>query len=167
MRILNMATVALTVLALAGTAFAKGPMSKATGSISMGSPNQALSLSAFDDGPDSSLDKGTVEYSNFDYPTPGAPEYLHYSTPILCATVDATNMDARFMYQIPEGWLGLSGLYVVGSVHDGGTPGADLDTYGHAATADYNTAKAWCETGSGFTPSMYPVTAGNLVVHTH
>ena len=145
--------------------FAGGPMNKATGSITMGSPSQAVSFNAHDAGVGSSSDKGSVEYSNFDYPTVGAVTYLNYTASVMCATVVPSTMTTRFMYQIPAGWPGLSGLYVVSQVHDGGTPGIDGDTYGHNATADLATAMGWCE--SGFSPSMYPVTGGNLVVHTY
>ena len=145
--------------------FAKGPMNKATGSITMGSPSQAVSFNAHDAGAYSSSDKGSVTYSNFDYPTVGATTYLNYTAPIMCAMVDVGAMTTRFMYQIPAGWPGLSGLYVISQVHDGGTSGINGDTYGHNATSDLATAMSWCETG--FSPSMYPVTSGNLVVHAY
>jgi len=132
---------------------------KATGGIWMSTPNQQMQFSAFDQG-DTEFDKGEVEYWNYDY-----PGLLHYTASVMCASVDKDAGTARFMFQIPDGWPGLSGLYVVGSVYDGGTPGTDGDTYGHAATSDLNTATQWCETGAGLSPSYYPITAGNLVVH--
>jgi len=36
--------------------------------------------------------------------------------------------------------------------------------YGHAATSDLATATTWCQTGSGFSPSMYQVKNGVLYV---
>lgn len=132
---------------------------KATGGIWMSGPNQQMQFSAFDQG-DTVWDKGTVEYWNYDY-----PGVLNYTANVMCASVDKETHNARFMFQIPEGWPGLSGLYVVVGVHDGGTPGTKGDTYGHAATANLATATQWCETGDGFSPSGYSITAGNLVVH--
>ena len=67
------------------------------------------------------------------------------------------------MFQIPAGWPGLTGLYIVSYVQDRLTKhGAAL--YGHAATADLATAKAWCETGVGFNPSMYVVKKGEVEI---
>src|SRR3989344_6407224 len=102
-------------LLLGGVVLAAGPVDRATGTIWMGSPSQQMIFNAFEDG------RGMVEYSNFDYPTVGAVNYLHYTAPVLCAWVAGN--DARFMFQIPAGWPGLSGLYVLSAVHDGGTPG--------------------------------------------
>jgi len=130
---------------------------KATGGIWMGNPSQQMQFSAFDQG-DTVWDKGTVEYWNYEY-----PGLLHYTANVLCANVDQSNGDARFMFQIPDGWPGLSGLYVVSGVHDGGTPGTDGDTYGHAATSDMATAQGWCE--NGVSPTLYTIVGGNLVVH--
>ena len=67
------------------------------------------------------------------------------------------------MFQIPAGWPGLTGLYVVSYVKDVGTPGTAGDLYGHAATADLTTAQGWCEGGTA-PVGMYPITGGNLVV---
>ena len=39
------------------------------------------------------------------------------------------------------------------------------DLYGHAATADLSTAQSWCQTGIGFTPTMYAITSGHLMIH--
>jgi hypothetical protein len=134
---------------------------KATGDITMGGPSQRIDFSAFDFG-NTTPDKGKVEYWNYDYKNPGP---LHYKANVLCATVDELTDTARFMFQIPSGWNGLSGLYVVAYVKDGGTPGIKGDLYGHAATGDSTTALGWCETGTGFAPGMYPVTGGNLSIH--
>lgn len=129
---------------------------KVTGGLTLGGPQQQISFNAFDNG-DSSFDKGRVEYQNFEY-----AGGLHYTTDILCASVDKNTKEARFMFQIPEGWS-ISGLYVVSYTKDGGTPGTKGDLYGHGATGDFDTAMSWCE--SGFSPTDYQVTGGNLVVH--
>lgn len=130
---------------------------KAAGGIRMSNPKQRMIFSAFDYANDPSKDKGEVEYWNFDY-----PGLLHYKAKILCADIDKTTKEGRFMFQVPSGWPGLSGFYVVSYVKDNGNPGTK-DLYGHTATGDLNTAKDWCENGTNFT--MYPVTGGNLVVH--
>ena len=67
------------------------------------------------------------------------------------------------MYEIPEGWPGLSGLYVVMEVKDVGSPGTNGDEFGLKATSDLELAIEWCEDGITF--NYYPITAGNLVVH--
>lgn len=160
MKALRLFTALLVVGALllaAAPAFAAGKATpKATGGIQMSDPSQQMNFSAFDYGVASADDKGTVEYWNFEYPGP-----LHYTASVLCATVSGA--DARFMFRIPEGWPGLTGLYVVAAVHDGGSPGTNGDTYGHAATSDLAAATAWCETEVGV--SSYPIVGGNLVVH--
>ena len=131
------------------------PVPKATGDIWMSGPSQRMKFNAFDFGDDSNSDKGMVEYWNFDYPGP-----LHYKAKVLCA--DVNDDEARFMFQIPNGWPGLTGLYVLAAVKDGGTPGTK-DTYGHAATSNLATAQNWCEDGVGVT--NYRIYKGNLVVH--
>src|SRR3989344_7889424 len=113
---------------------------KATGGLTLGSPDQQVSFNAFDYGASTS-DKGKVEYQNFEY-----PGGLHYNADVLCANVKGD--DAWFMYQIPEGFPGLSGLYVVSHVRDGGSPGTNGDVYGHTATADLAVATNWCENGT-------------------
>src|SRR5262249_12442566 len=138
------------------SASGSNPAPKATGDIWMAGPNQQIQFSAFDYGPSSTKDKGSVEYWNYEY-----PGVLHYTASVSCATVAGDN--ARFVFQIREGWPGLSGLYVLAAVHDGGTPGTNGDTYGHTATADLATAQSWCENGTAVTD--YSITAGNLVVH--
>lgn len=127
-----------------------------TGGLNLSGPRQQISFNAFDFGPNSSYDYGTVEYQNFDY-----PGGLHYTAPITCATV--SGRDATFMFQIPDGFPGLSGRYVVASVHDGGSPGTK-DTYGHASTTDLATAQGWCENMNA-PVSPYKITGGNAVVH--
>lgn len=131
---------------------------RATGGITMSGPSQQIEFNAHDQGI-SSADKGSVEYWNYDY-----PGVLHYTANVLCANVNPEAKDAWFMFQIPAGWPGLSGLYVVSYVHDGGTPGTNGDLYGHTASADLATAQAWCENGTA-SVSTYTITSGNLVVH--
>lgn len=131
---------------------------KATGGLTLKNPNQEISFNAFDYG-DSSFDEGSVEYQNFEY-----AGGLHYTTKVLCANVNKTEKKASFMFQIPEGFPGLSGIYVVSSIYDGGTPGAKGDTYGHAASWDLATAKDWCEKGTA-PVGMYSISGGNAVVH--
>lgn len=158
-KILAVIIVVLAILAFAIPAFAKGSHPKATGQIWMSNPNQQIIFNAHDYGPDSSLDKGYVEYWNYEYPG----GVLQYKTKVICATVK--DDEAYFMFQIPSGWPGLSGKYVVSWVHDGGTPGTAGDEYGHKATNDSSQAESWCENGVGVT--NYPVTGGNLKVHTY
>jgi hypothetical protein len=131
-------------------------LGSATGGLKLSSPKQQISFNAFDYGVNSASDYGTVEYQNFEY-----PGGLHYTANVSCATIKGS--DATIMFQIPQGYPGLSGIYVVASIHDGGTPGTKGDIYGHAATSELTTAKAWCENGAPAT--NYPVTAGNAVVH--
>lgn len=127
-----------------------------TGGLTLKNPRQQISFSAFDYGANSSSDNGTVEYQNFEY-----PGGLHYTASVICATV--SGRDATFMFQIPDGFPGLSGQYVIAKVHDGGSPGTK-DTYGHTATGNLATAQAMCESGNpGVT--NYVITGGNAVVH--
>ena len=132
---------------------------KATGGIWMSNPNQQIQFSAFDKG-STQFDKGQVEYWNYEY-----PGVLHYTANIQCSSVNEESGEGRFMFQIPEGWPGISSLYVVSYIKDGGTPGTDGDSYGHKATSNFEIALDWCNNSAGFTPTMYPITAGNLVVH--
>ena len=60
---------------------------------------------------------------------------------------------ATFGFTIPAGFPGLSGLPIVISVVDGGTPGTAGDTYGHGVGT--------CGGATG----NYVITSGNLVVH--
>lgn len=101
---------------------------------------------------------GKVEYWNYDY-----PGGLHYKAQAMCVSVDKAANSARFMFQIPGGHPGLSGIYVVSYVKDVDGKGVP-DLYGHAATADLATAQSWCESGVGFTPAMYSVTKGKVSV---
>lgn len=148
---------AIKVEANLPTALKGKDVGKATGGIWMSSPSQQMQFSAFDQGI-SIFDKGEVEYWNYEY-----PGTLHYTAGVKCANIDKGNGTARFMFQIPEGWPGLSGLYVVVGVKDSGTPGTNGDTYGHNATNNLLTAQGWCE--NGFSPTNYSIVGGNLVVH--
>ncbi len=136
---------------------------RAHGKLLMSNPSQKIIFSvANSTGHDGNDDhegkrKNTVEYWNYTY-----PGGLHYSADVLCANVDPATKEARFMYQIPEGFPGLSGLYVVSYVKDVGNHQPDL--YGHNSTSDKDTATQWCQTGVGFVPSMYPVTKGNVEI---
>jgi hypothetical protein len=80
-------------------------------------------------------------------------EVLSYTASVSCAVVGA--VDATFVFTIPPGFPGLSGLAIVAKVHDGGTPGTDGDTWGHGL------ATSLCD-GSVVD---YPIVSGNLVVH--
>lgn len=136
---------------------------KAQGSILMSSPSQKMKFEVSekdDEGRhnDHQSKYGKIEYWNFDY-----PGVLHYKAKAMCVEVDKITKEARFMFQIPNGWPGVSGLYVVSYVKEVGGH-ATPDLYGHAATADLATATTWCETGTGFSPSMYSVTRGRVGV---
>jgi hypothetical protein len=134
-----------------------GPNNKATGQIWMDSPDQQMKFNAHDCGlPEN--DKGQVEYWNYEYIISG--EVFHYTAEVISVKVDGT--EARFLFQIPDGWP-ISGLYVVTWVKDGGSPGTNGDEYGHAATSSLTTALTWVE--SGVSVTKYPITDGNLVVH--
>ncbi len=121
--------------------------SKVDGDLHMASPAQHIKFKIAND----PSKKNKVEYWNFDY-----PGGLHYSADVSCAYVNPVLKEARFMFQIPEGHPGLSGLYVVAYVKK--VSGKNNDLYGHTATADQATALQWCQTGNGFAPTMYPVT---------
>jgi hypothetical protein len=127
-----------------------------TGGLTLSGPRQQISFNAFVTGANSTSDYGTVEYQNFEY-----PGGLHYTANVTCATVSGST--ARFMFQIRNGYPGLSRLYVVSTVTDGGSPGKGHDTYGHAATSNLATAQDWCENGAP--AGTYPITGGNAVVH--
>ncbi len=137
----------------------KADNGKAKGKLTLSDPNQMIK---FDLKTDNKGDKkgkhkdGKVEYWNNDIG-------LHYKADIMCSYVNKATQEARFMFQIPAGHPGLSGLYVVSYVKS--TKGKDTpELYGHASTADLATATAWCKTGSGFSPTMYTVTKGNVQI---
>lgn len=127
---------------------------KAEGSLQLSGPKQKIKFEVSEKDDDHKDNK--VEYWNYEY-----LGVLHYKAKAMCVNVDKTTKEARFMFQIPEGYPGLSGMFVVSYVKEV-KHGADL--YGHSATADEATAKAWCETGVGFSPSMYSVTKGEVEV---
>jgi len=130
---------------------------KARGDITISSPSQKIKFEVNDKN-DSKPDKGKVEYWNYDY----SGGVLHYKADALCVDVDQATNEARFMFQIPAGWPGLSGLYVVADVQDNGKHGTG-DTYAHTATGDLTTAISWCKNG-GAPFSSYPVTGGDIKI---
>lgn len=140
---------------------------KAEGELRLSGPSQRINFEVKESGRVENHDGddhddhdglGKVEYWNYDY-----PGGLHYKTQALCVSVDKVTKEARFMFQIPSGHPGLSGLYVVAYTKDV-MPKGSTDLYGHAATADLTTATTWCETGVGFSPAMYSVTKGKVEV---
>ena len=124
----------------------------ANGEIQMLGPHQKIHFN---------IAQGNVEYWNFD--NAEGDGSLHYQTTISCSSINKATSEARFMFQIPEGHPGLSGLYVVAYIKI-----VDAETkdylYGHAATSDLRTATQWCQTGSGFAPGMYEVKSGVLYI---
>jgi hypothetical protein len=120
------------------------------GKFQMSGPRQQFKFDISDFGPNSIKDKGEVEYWNYEYQV---NKTLHYKAKSICSTLDKAGKKARIMLQIPAGYPGLSGLYIVVGIN-GNT------SYGHSATTDLATAKNWCETGLGFSPASYPVTSG-------
>lgn len=133
-------------------------LGSATGGLRLSGPKQQISFNAFDYG-QSSDDKGQVEYQNFEY-----PGGLHYTANVLCANVKQATNEAWFMFQIPDGFPSLSGLYVVSHVADLATPGTKGDIYGHTASANLAEATSWCENGTA-PVGNYAITGGNAVVH--
>jgi hypothetical protein len=151
------ATLALLGLAApasqAGRATAPtGGGKNANGEIQMLGPHQKIHFN---------IAQGNVEYWNYDYVE--GDGILNYQATITCGYVDNVANEARFMFQIPAGHPGLSGLYVVAYVKivDAGSKSY---LYGHAATSDLATATQWCQTGGGFAPAMYQVKSGVLYV---
>jgi len=135
---------------------------RAHGDLTMSDPSQHIVFNiATHRGAVSDIDEkgfgrmNTVQYTNFDY-----PGGLQYKANVICANINTDTKEARFMFRIPEGHPGLSGLYVVSYVKDNGVEQEQAIIYGHAATSDYETAVSWCQMGTeaGFNPSLYPVT---------
>lgn len=151
----SIAVLAFAALALlAGQARAMpadAPVAKtnANGEIQMLNPHQKIHFN---------IQQGNVEYWNYEY-----PGGLNYTSTITCSWIDVPSQQARFMFQIPAGYPGLSGLYVVAYIKI-----IDASTkqylYGHSGTSDLATATQWCQTGTGFSPGMYPVKSGVLYV---
>jgi hypothetical protein len=83
-----------------------------------------------------------------------AHEVLSYTASVSCAVIAGT--DARFVFTIPPGFTGLSGLNVLAKVHDGGSPGTNGDTWGHTTVGP-----SVCDGAV----TNYPIVSGNLVVH--
>jgi len=137
--------------AMTMTTDAAAPVAKtnANGEIQMLNPHQKIHFN---------IQTTNVEYWNYDY-----PGGLNYTSTITCSWVDVPNQQARFMFQIPAGHPGLSGLYVVAYIKIVDSPTKQY-LYGHAATSDLATATQWCQTGTGFSPAMYPVKSGVLYV---
>jgi hypothetical protein len=136
--------------------------SRASGDLRMSGPSQRIEFNIANSttnshhDEDQNRDINTVEYWNYDY-----PGGLHYTAAVACTNINPLTNEARFMFQIPSGYPGLSGLYVVAyvkEINQRHTP----DLYGHEATADLSTATQWCQTGVGFSPTMYPVTSGDV-----
>lgn len=122
----------------------KDEKGKAEGNLKLSGPNQKIefNVSTKDD-----KDKGQVEYWNYDY----LPDVLHYKVKVMCVNVNSNTNIARFMYQIPSGWPGLSGLYVVFSVTDGGKHGTN-DLISFTATSDSVLAANLCENNTALSP---------------
>jgi hypothetical protein len=121
----------------------------ANGEIQMLNPHQKIHFN---------IQRTTVEYWNYDY-----PGGLNYTSTITCSWIDVPTQQARFMFQIPAGHPGLSGLYVVAYIKIVNSETKQY-LYGHAATSDLATATQWCQTGTGFSPGMYQVKSGVLYV---
>jgi len=145
-------------------------LGKVKGEMKMSDPSQKIVINVSDKKDDNSKkdkdeDKkdnknNTVEYWNYDY-----PGVLHYKADVLCTNINSDTNEARVMFQIPGGYPGLSGLYVVAYVKENNQKYAK-DLYGHNATTDLDTATQWCQGGSdaGFAPAMYQVTKGDIEV---
>jgi hypothetical protein len=159
-RLTVLLSLATLVVGLSATAAAagRGPIDpsgtghNANGELHMLSPDQRIKFN---------IAQGNVEYWNNEYVE--GTGTLHYTSSITCGYVDNVANEARFLFQIPEGHPGLSGLYVVVYVK---IVDADAGSYlyGHAATSDLATATTWCETGAGFSPGMYTVKNGVIYV---
>lgn len=125
----------------------------ASGDLRLANPSQRIVFNVTEK-QDITKPQGTVQYWNFDY-----PGGLNYKATVTCAYINPQTNEARFMFQIPSGFPGLSGQYVVAYVKEV-KHGQDL--YGHAASSDQATATQWCENGVGFSPTMYTVTKGDV-----
>lgn len=88
-------------------------------------------------------------------PSGFAHEVLSYSASVTCAVVNPAHNAMTFVFTIPAGFPGLTGLPIVVKVVDGGTPGVNGDTWAHGV------ATSACDGPTG----GYPITSGNLVVH--
>jgi hypothetical protein len=88
-------------------------------------------------------------------PAQSVHEILSYSAPITCATVTGT--DAAVSFVIPAGLPGLSGIPVLFTMTDGGSPGPGHDVWGQT------TSFVGCDPATGV--DHYTIVGGNLVVH--
>lgn len=100
----------------------------------------------------------TIEYWNYDYLEAG--KALHYTANTICQNIDPASKSARVLFQIPAGHPGLSGLYVVIQVAEGGKH--HPDSYAQQVAPDLATGTQWCQTGVGYSPTSYAVTKSNL-----
>lgn len=100
-------------------------------------------------------DSNATADESWTLPSGFAHEVLSYSASVTCAAVNAAHNAMTFVFTIPAGFPGLSGLSIVAKVVDGGTPGINGDTWAHGE------AVSACD---GPTVA-YPITGGNLVVH--
>jgi hypothetical protein len=136
------------------------PADSVKGTLVLSNPSQKIKFNVLDSNWDWNWwhknKKDAIEYWNYD-------AGLHYKANVLCVGGDKSLNEARVMFQIPPG-NPYSGLYVVAYVKDVKGKHA-VDLYGHAATSDQPTAQAWCETGAGFSPTMYTVTSGKVEIN--
>jgi hypothetical protein len=152
MRYVAILTAVVAAVVVATSASAAPKFSQATGGLKLIVPSQQVSFEVFDYG--TTGDRGTFKYENFEY-----PGGLSYSADILCANVNSATGEAWFTFQIPDGWPGLSGLYVGVYVKDGGSPGVGNDIYGHTVVG----GPSWCDAPGGV--GTYEITNGNISVH--
>lgn len=90
-RIIVAVVAALLTLALASSVAIAAPakFTHATGSVGLANPTQSVSFAAFDYG--ATGDRGSVTYTNFEYPAPGSGAWLpDAGTYVLTTTVDGT-----------------------------------------------------------------------------
>ena len=95
----------------------------------------------------------TLQALTWSTPAGSVHEVLSYRADVSCAVIGDTT--ATFVFQIPSGFPGLSGLNIVAKVADGGTPGTNGDTWAHGI------ASSPCDGAA----SGYEIVGGNLVVH--
>jgi hypothetical protein len=88
-------------------------------------------------------------------PAGSVHEVLSYSAAVTCATVNTT--DAAVSFVIPAGLGGLSGIPVLFTMTDGGSPGTGNDVWGQT------TSFVGCDPATSV--DHYEIVGGNLVVH--
>ncbi len=99
---------------------------------------------------------GTFEIANVGH------EVFSFTTSPTCVQVNPAASTTKFGYTIPAGApLDLPGKPVAVKVIDGGSPGVGHDEYKHNFAAGISS----CDLPPTATYSEYPITAGNLVVH--